>query len=255
MNILKRPWGVMHYSASGPADAPAVVFANSLGTDLRVWDALVPLLPTGLRLLRFDKRGHGLSEVGPADGIAGFADDAIALLGAEARGPVVMVGLSIGGLIAQDVAARYPLAGLVLSNTAAKLGTAESWAARIDAVREGGLKSIAGGVMDRWFAPAFQQRAPWRRMMECTDPEGYMAACRALADADLTAQTRALRLPALVIGGDADGASPPDVVKATADLIPDAAFHLLPSGHLPPVEVPEAMAAVLNPFLQRCLNV
>lgn len=255
MEILLRPWGGMHYAVQGAEDGPTAVFVNSLGTDLRVWDALVPLLPKGLRLLRFDKRGHGLSELGPAEGIAGFADDAIALLEAEARGPVVMVGLSIGGLIAQEVAARHPLAGLVLSNTAAKLGTAEGWTARIDAIREGGMAQIADGVMDRWFSPAFTARSPWRRMMECTDPEGYIAACRALAEADLTERTRGLRLPVLVIAGDADGASPPGVVKAAADLIPGAAFHLIPSGHLPPVEAPEAMAAILNPFLQRCLHV
>lgn len=255
MHVLMRPWGAMHYSATGPTDAPAVVFANSLGTDFRVWDALLPLLPKGLRLVRFDKRGHGLSQRGPDEGIEGFAEDAIALINAQTRGPVVFVGLSIGGLIAQAVAARYPLAGLVLSNTAAKLGTAESWTARVDAIRAGGMEAIAEGVMERWFSPTFHARAPWQRMLECTDPQGYIAACRALAQADLTKTTRALRLPTLVIGGDADGASPPEVVRATAALIPDAEFHLIASGHLPPVEAPIAMAAILNPFLERCLHV
>ncbi|WP_435169750.1 3-oxoadipate enol-lactonase [Falsirhodobacter sp. 1013] len=261
MHALMRPWGVLHYTVSGPEEWPAVVFANSLGTDLRLWDALLPLLPAGFRLIRHDKRGHGLSDNGPAEGIDGLAEDAIALIEQVARGPVVFVGLSIGGLIAQRVAALRPdlLRGLVLSNTAAKLGTAESWTARIDAVRANGMGSIAPAVMERWFAPAFlsrPERALWQRMMERTDPEGYVAACRALAGADLTETTRALRLPTLVIGGGADGASPPEVVEATAALIDGAAFHLIPdTGHLPPVEAPRAMADLLIPFLQKVSHV
>ncbi|WP_128255369.1 3-oxoadipate enol-lactonase [Falsirhodobacter deserti] len=261
MQALMRPWGVMHYAASGPEDGPAVVFANSLGTDLRLWDALLPLLPAGLRLIRYDKRGHGLSDAGPDDGIEGLAQDVAALIEHAARGPVVLVGLSIGGLIAQQVAATRPdlLRGLVLSNTAAKLGTAESWQARITAVRENGMAAIAPAVMERWFAPAFldrPERALWQRMMERTDPDGYVAACRALAAADLTASTRALRLPTIVIGGSADGASPPAVVEATAALIEGASFHMIPdTGHLPPVEAPRAMADILTPFLQRIFHV
>lgn len=255
MQVLMRPWGAMHYTASGSADAPAVVFANSLGTDLRLWDALLPLLPAGLRLVRYDKRGHGLSDLGPAEGIEGLADDALALMDHAVRGPVVFVGLSIGGMIAQAVAARRPLAGLVLSNTAAKMGTAESWAARVDAVRQGGLASISGAVMERWFAPGFAPVNPWQRMMERTDPEGYVAACLALAGADLTTSTRGLRMPTLVIGGGADGASPPDVVRGVAALIDGATYHEIPAtGHLPPVEAPEAMAAILNPFLRKVLT-
>lgn len=252
MQVLTRPWGAMHYRTDG--DGPAVVFANSLGTDLRLWDAVLPLLP-GIRAIRFDKRGHGLSDVGPEEGIDGFADDAAALIEAVADGPVVFVGLSIGGMIGQALAARRPdlVRALVLSNTAAKMGTAEAWAARIAAVQAGGMAAITDAVMERWFAPAFRATpalAPWRNMLRRTDAAGYCSACAAIAGADLTPTTSALRLPTLAIVGDQDGASPPDLVRATAEMVPGAAFHVIPgAGHLPCVETPSQWAALVAPFL------
>ena len=255
MQVLTRPWGAMHYCDQGPKDGPVLVFANSLGTDLRLWDALLPHLPSGLRLLRYDKRGHGLSDAGGAAAIEDLADDAIALIEAAAPGPVVFVGLSIGGLIAQAVAARRPdlIRALVLSNTAARIGTADTWQARIAAVNTDGLASIADAVMERWFAPGFRATpdlALWRNMLIRTPAPGYTAACAAIAATDLTTATAALRLPALVIAGEADGATPPDLVQATAALIPGAAFHILPgAGHLPCVEAPAAYAALLTRFL------
>ena len=253
MQVLTRPWGAMHYQVQG--DGPAVVFANSLGTDLRLWDAVLPLLP-GIRAIRFDERGHGLSARGPQDGIDGFADDAAALIEAVAGGPVVFVGLSIGGMIGQALAARRPdlVRALVLSNTAARMGTPESWAARISAVRAGGIESIGDAVMERWFGPTFRATPDlslWRTMLTRTDADGYSTACAALADADLTAATAQLTLPVLAIAGDQDGASPPDLVRGTADLIPGAAFHIIPgAGHLPCVETPAAWAALVAPFLK-----
>lgn len=256
MDTLTRPWGEMHWRRDGAEDGPVVVFANSLGTDLRLWDRVLPQLPQGLRFLRFDKRGHGVSDVGGPCTIGDLADDAIALIEAQAKAPVIFVGLSIGGLVAQSVASRRPdlVRALVLSNTAARLGTAESWQARIDAVTAGGIAAIADAVMERWFAPAFRATpalALWRNMLIRTPAPGYTAACAALAAADLTEATRRLRLPTLVIAGGEDGASPPEVVRATADLIPGAAFHLIRgAGHLPCVEAPKAFADVLSPFLQ-----
>lgn len=256
MQALTRPYGVLHYRVDGPAEAPAVVFANSLGTDLRLWDAVLPLLPPDLRYIRYDKQGHGLSTLGEGDDIADQAGDAIALIEAIAGKPVVFVGLSIGGLIAQTVASLRPdlVRALVLSNTAARLGTVESWQARIDAVASQGLESIADGIMERWFAPAFRATpalALWRSMLVRTPADGYIAACKALSRADRRAETAALRLPTLAIAGDADGASPAELVKATADLIPGAACHVIPgTGHLPCVENPAAYAAILSPFLR-----
>lgn len=259
MQALPRPWGVMHYRVDGPDAAPAVVFANSLGTDLRLWDAVLPLLP-GIRAIRYDKRGHGLSDASAAVSMAELAEDAAALIEAVAAGPVVFVGLSIGGMIGQQLAALRPdlLRGLVLSNTAARMGTPESWQDRIATVRAGGTGAIADAVMQRWFAPAFRATpalALWRNMLARSDAAGYAAACAAIADADLTASTAALRLPALVIAGDQDGASPPELVAATAALIPGAAFHTLcGAGHLPPVETPADWAALVAPFVQAQLR-
>ncbi|GGH59188.1 3-oxoadipate enol-lactonase [Frigidibacter albus] len=256
MQALTRPFGALHLQVDGPVGAPAVIFANSLGTDLRLWDRVLPLLPQGLRYIRYDKRGHGLSSLGGGAVIDDHAEDAIAVIEEVAGGPVIFVGLSIGGLIGQVVASRRPdlVRAMVLSNTAAKLGTADSWQARIDAVEAGGLDSIADAVMERWFAPAFRATpdlALWCAMMARTPAKGYIAACQALADADQTEATRALRLPVLVIAGSEDGASPAAVVKATADLIPGAAFHEIPgAGHLPCVEAPAEWAALVAPFLK-----
>lgn len=256
MQVLSRPWGAMHYRDDGPRDGPALVFANSLGTDLRLWDALVPHLPAGLRLIRYDKPGHGLSEDGGAVTIASLAEDAAALIGATAARPVIFVGLSIGGLIGQALAAARPglVRALVLSNTAARIGTPEGWAERIAAVTAGGTGAIAEAVMQRWFAPAFRATpalALWRTMLARTPAAGYVAACAAIAAADLTGAARSLRLPTLVIAGAEDGATPPDLVGATASLIAGAAFHLIPgAGHLPCIEKPNAYAALLNEFMK-----
>lgn len=252
MQVLTRPWGAMHYRVDG--DGPPVVFANSLGTDVRLWDPVLPALPR-IRAIRYDKRGHGLSDRGPQDGIDGLADDAAALIEAVANGPVVFVGLSIGGMIGQALADRRPdlVRALVLSNTAARMGTSAAWAARIAAVQAGGMASIGDAVMDRWFAPAFRATpalAPWRNMLVRTDPQGYCAACAAIAGADLTDRTARLRLPVLAIAGDQDGASPPGLVRATADLIAGAAFHTISgAGHLPCVETPADWAALVAPFV------
>ncbi len=255
MQVLTRPWGAMHYRVDGPAGGVPVVFANSLGTDLRLWDAVLPLLP-GIRAIRFDKRGHGLSDRSGPHGVADLAEDAAVLIEAVAGGPVVFAGLSVGGCIGQALAAARPelVRALVLSNTAACMGTAESWQARIDAIAMGGLESIADAVMERWFAPGFRAspaQVLWRNMLARTDAQGYVETCRALAVCDLTASTAGLRLPALVIAGGQDGASSPGLVYDTAALIAGARFHLIEeAGHLPCVETPGPWAEVTAAFLK-----
>lgn len=262
MRALAANGITLHLAETGDARGPAVVFANSLGTDLRLWDALLPLLPPGLRVIRFDLRGHGLSDC--PDGPYGMEDltaDAAGLIDALSCGPVVLVGLSIGGMIGQMLAATRPdlVRALVLSNTAPRMGTPEMWAARSAAIRAGGLAAMQDAILDRWFGPAFRHRPEarlWGAMLTRTPVAGYLGCCAAIARADLTAATAALRLPTLVIGGAEDGASPPETVRAMAAAIPGATCHIIPgAGHLPCVEDPAAYAAVLGPFLKEHANV
>jgi 3-oxoadipate enol-lactonase len=247
----------LHVDMRGPDGAPAVVFSNSLGTDLRLWDALLAHLPTGLRLVRYDTRGHGLSACAPGDwSIRDLAQDAAALIDALGLGPVVFVGLSMGGMIGQQLAADRPdlVRALVLSNTAARMGDAALWHDRIAAIRVNGLGVLAPAILDRWFGPAFRPRpeaALWGAMLTRTPPEGYLACCKAIAGADLTDSTARLRLPVLAIAGAKDGACPPAMVAATAALIPGAITQTLAGvGHLPCVEAPTAYATLLQPFLE-----
>jgi len=239
------------------ADAPTVIFANSLGTRLELWDAVLPHLPADLRIVRFDLRGHGLSDAPPAPYAMGtLVSDAEAVCDAFDVQNALFVGLSIGGQIAQALAVKRPdiVRTLVLSNTAAKIGTRAMWEERIAAVRQQGLAAMADGVMERWFSRAFRESAavrPWREMLVSIPAEGYAGCCAAIAGTDLLTPTSELRLPALVIAGTEDAATPPDLVRETADLIPGARFELMRgAGHLPCVEAPEAYAALLRRFMR-----
>lgn len=232
-----------------PGAGPGVAFANSLGTDLRLWDATCAALPPDMPLLRCDIRGHGLSD-GPPATIEDHAADLAALMDRAGLARAVVCGVSMGGMVAQALAAARPdLAGaVVLACTGTRIGTPEAWQARIDAVRRDGLPAIAEAVLGRWFAPAWRAANPeadrgWRLMLERTPPEGYARACAAIAAADLGAAAGGLDLPAICLAGSRDGATPPSVVEALAAAIPGAVLEVLDDvGHLPPIEAPAAMA-------------
>jgi 3-oxoadipate enol-lactonase len=256
MDVLRFDDVALHVQVSGPEDGPPVVFANSLGTDLRLWDGVVAALPPGLRVIRYDKRGHGLSSCPAAPYAMGaLVRDAERVMDALEVRDAAYVGLSIGGLIAQGLAAKRLdlVRAVVLSNTGAKIGTRAMWDERIAQVRVGGLVSMSDAIMERWFSQAFRESdavIPWRRMVETCPEDGYAGCSAAIAGTDFYTTTAALRLPALVIAGDRDGATPPDLVRELADLIPGARFELMRGvGHLPCVERPDDYAALLVQFL------
>ena len=250
--------GITHWREAGPPDAPPVVLVNSLGTDCRLWDEVAAGLSDSWRVIGYDKRGHGLSDcpAGPCR-IADYTDDLLALADQIGLRRFSLVGLSIGGLIGQDLASRHPgrLSALVLADTAPKVGTAESWAARIAAVQEGGLAAIADAVMQRWFTPAFHESRPddlagWRTMLLRQPAQGYIAACEALRDADLTGSIGAIAAPTLVVCGDDDQSTPPELVREAASRIPDARFELIAGcGHIPPAEQPGRLTALIREHL------
>ncbi|MDR3493672.1 MAG: 3-oxoadipate enol-lactonase [Ancalomicrobiaceae bacterium] len=255
MPCLQRPWGHMHYRSRGSSGGPAVVFVNSLGTDLRMWDAVIDRLPA-LRSIAFDKRGHGLSAT-PADGwtIEDLADDVAALIEALAVKKAVVVGCSVGGLVAQAIAARRPelLAGIVISNSAAKIGTPDSWQARIDTISTDGLAAIVDTVMSVWFPQSYRDGVDWlawRTMFLRADLAGYIGTCRALAAADFRDSSSEITLPVLVIGGTEDKSTLPEVVAGLAGSIPGARLAMLEgSGHIPAIDNPGVTAGLIADFL------
>ncbi|XDA97204.1 3-oxoadipate enol-lactonase [Sulfitobacter sp. LCG007] len=247
----------VHYRIDGPDDGAPVVFANSLGTDLRLWDAVLPLLPEGFRYIRYDKRGHGLTTCPdapyPMGTLVGDAEKLLDHLGVK---DCVFVGLSIGGMIAQGLAVKRLdlVRAVVLSNTAAKIGTPAMWDDRIEGVRAGGIEALADAVMERWFSATFRATPDlelWRNMLVRQDPRGYIGCSAAISNTDFFTTTASLRLPALGIAGSEDGSTPPDLVRETMGLIPGSRFHLIRgAGHLPCVEKPEEYARVLTDFLR-----
>lgn len=261
MDFIETGAGSLHMRAEGPEGARAVLFVNSLGTDFRIWDRVLPLLPAGLRILRFDKRGHGLSDCPPRGdwGMADLVADAAAVLDAAGAKGAVVVGLSIGGLIGQGLAAERPdlVHGLVLMDTAAKIGAPDMWESRIAAIEAGGVEGVADAVMERWFSRAFRsgrkgELALWRNMLTRTTLTGYLGCCEAIRDTDLRESTSLLRLPVMALCGDEDGSTPPDLVRETAALVPGAEYHLIRgAGHLPCIEQPEMTAQHLTAFMRR----
>ncbi|CUH50123.1 3-oxoadipate enol-lactonase [Ruegeria atlantica] len=246
----------IHYRVDGDPGGAPIVFANSLGTDLRLWDDLLPHLPAGLRIIRFDKRGHGLSSQPPAPySMGALVRDTEDLLDFLEVRDCVFVGLSIGGLIGQGLAVKRldQVRALVLSNTAAKIGIPSIWQDRMDAVQKGGIEALADATMERWFSKAFRaspEHLLWRNMMVRQPVDGYLGCCAAISGTDFYTPTSDLRLPTLGIAGSEDGSTPPDLVRETVDLIPGSRFELMRrAGHLPCVEQPAEYAALLHSFL------
>lgn len=250
---------VHRYVVEGPEKAPAIVFSNSLGTDLRIWDAVVARLCDRFRTVQSDKRGHGLTDIPSRPcAINDYVEDLVALLNVLAIGDTVICGVSIGGMIAQAFTAAHPdrVKALILCDTGMRIGPQSMWDERIATIRKSGLAGIAATTMGRWFTQAFRDTSTadlkgYTNMLLRTPVEGYTAACYALRDADLSESARSIRKPTLVVCGDQDVATPPDLGRSLAAAIPAARFSLIKNAaHLPCVEQPDALSHMIVQFLK-----
>jgi 3-oxoadipate enol-lactonase len=249
---------VVHYELGGRPDGPVVLFANSLGTNFHVWDAQAAALADRFRVLRYDMRGHGLTDCPPGPyTIAQLGDDARALLDALRIEAAHVVGLSIGGLVAQRLAATAPgrVRSLVLCDTANVIGPPGRWDERIAAVAKDGIESIAEAVLKVWFTPGFLAAQPdiargVANMLIRTPREGYIACCHALREADLRADDARIDCPTLVVVGDQDASTSPAVARELCAAIKGAWLEIIPqAAHIPTIEQPAALNRLLLDFL------
>ncbi|MEP4032478.1 3-oxoadipate enol-lactonase [Roseibium polysiphoniae] len=259
MNMIRVNGQVLHFADTGEPNLPVLVFANSLGTDFRIWDRVCAQLAEKFRLVRYDKRGHGLSTA-PASPYAmdDHVDDLTALLDALKLTSVILVGLSVGGQIAQGIALKRPelVQALVLCDTAVKIGDQKTWTARMEAIDAGGIEVLAEAILERWFSADFRtQRADelegWRAMLVRTPRQGYLGTCAAIRGADFTPQAAQLKLPVLCVCGTEDLATTPELVQATAGLIENARYvPIKGAGHLPCIEFPDELVGAMTDFFQ-----
>ena len=241
---------------------PAVVLSHALGADIHMWDGVAARLASRFTVIRYDHRGHGQSEApaGPYT-MDMLADDCAGVIREYAKGPTHLVGLSMGGMMAQAFAARHPqlARSIVVANAASHYDDAARamWQARIDTVQDKGMAAIADASMQRWFTASFRADgdgdgarlvARCKAQLEKTDPLGYAASCHAVSNIDFRRSNTTIGCPALVIVGLQDEATPLACSQAIADSIAGSQLRTLDAAHISAVEQPEAFADLLIDF-------
>jgi 3-oxoadipate enol-lactonase len=259
MAFVKIDKAVHHYVVEGDRKKPALVFSNSLGTDLCIWDAMVSRLASNFYVIRYDKRGHGLSDVTESPySIDGLARDLDGLLDALSINSAVVCGISVGGLIAQGLALNHSerVRALILCDTGARIGSTESWDQRIATVQAGGLQALEAVSMERWFTQTFRERFPvdvrgYSNMLLRTTTAGYLGTCYALRDADFRQDATRIDRPTLVLCGHQDIATPPELGQELARLVPRAQFaQIQEAAHLICIEQPDAVVERMMQFFR-----
>jgi 3-oxoadipate enol-lactonase len=249
----------IHVEVEGKADAPVLMFSNSLGTNLHMWDEQAEALAKKYRIVRYDQRGHGKS--GAPEGaysIERLGRDVLAILDALEIPRVNFCGLSMGGMTGMWLARMAPerFDKMIFANTAPKSQTPDSWNARIRTVRAKGLEAIADAVLGIWFTKEFREKeasrvARMRAMMVANDPAGYVGCCAAVRDMDQRWAIGDIKLPSLIIAGRGDNATPLKDSEFMADRIAGAEIVVLDAAHISNVEQGVAFTRALEQFLAK----
>ena len=247
----------LNVAIEGRDGAPVLMFSNSLGTDLRMWDEQVAALAPRFRILRYDRRGHGKSGVpkGPYT-MERLGRDVLAILDALEIERVNWCGVSMGGMVGQWLGANAPqrIDRLVLSNTSAWYPDKTPWNDRIRTVQEVGLAGMVDANMSRWFTAGFRERSPqaiarMKEMFVATPVAGYIACCEAVRDMDFRDSNPRITAPTLVIVGAQDPATPPAAGEAIHKAIKGSQIASIDASHIANVEQPKAYTETLLKFL------
>jgi 3-oxoadipate enol-lactonase len=251
----------LRIALQGVSQGVPVVMSHALGLDLSMWDGLAAELAAGHPVLRYDHRGHGGSAPQPEPAtLDQLVDDAARVIREWGRGPVVFIGLSMGGMVGQGLAIRHPdlVRGLVLANTTARYPEAAqtAWTQRIAAVQQGGMPAIVEMVLQRYLSEGFRAANPAftqalrEQILRC-DPQSYAACCHAIRVVDWLEQLPAVKAPTLVIAGGQDAGATPEMAKQIAERIPGAELQVFDeASHLSVAEVPEKFAAAVGSLLR-----
>ncbi len=247
----------INVEVEGPASAPALMLSNSLGTNLHMWDAQTPEFAKHFRVIRYDRRGHGGSDVpaGPYS-MERFGRDVIAVLDALDIEKTNWCGLSMGGMVGQWLGANAPdrMEKLVLSNTHSHYPDKAPWNDRIKFVDEKGLGQLVDANMQRWFTEGFRKRAPetiahMKKMFVATDPKGYIGCCQAIMAMDMRPSNPSISAPTMVIVGVQDAATPPAAGEAIQKQITGAQLFSIDAAHISNMEQPQAYTKAVLDFL------
>lgn len=258
MPIAATDLGTFFYRLDGPSQAPVLVLAHSLGQDHTMWDAQATDLATRFRVLRYDLRGHGASQVAPGDySVDRLGRDVLALADSLGIDRFAFCGLSIGGMIGQWLGANAAgrLTHLILANTSPRVADPSAMETRRRTVLEHGMSAVVDAALGRFFSPAFVAASPdvvahARRVLLATDPTGYAGCCAAVRDMDQRDAIGQITVPTLVVSGDLDQSMPwADHGQVLATSIPRARVVRLPAAHLSNLERPRAFAAAVWDFL------
>ena len=253
----------LHYTVreprSGGAPRHTWVFSHALGSDQSMWDPIANSLAADSRVVCYDHRGQGGSEAPPAPySIPQLAEDAERLLAEIDAGPVIWVGLSMGGMVGQELALAHPerLRALVVANATSGYPPEgrKLWEERIAAIESQGLEAIADGAMQRWFSDNYRARQPaalarWRRRLVSTSREGYLGSTHAVMNMDTGPRLGRIRVPTLVVAGSLDQGTPVAMSRTIAEGIPGAKLVVLEgAAHLSAIEQPQAFEQALREF-------
>jgi len=245
-----------NYKIQGTPNSPVLVFSNSLGSDMGMWDELIPYLLPYFRVLQYDTRGHGGSEVPNGEyTIAQLGEDVINLLDDLNIDKAYFCGLSMGGLIGQWLGIHRPerLHKLIISNTDSKIGNEERWNDRIKTISSEGMEAIVEATLGKWFTDAFRKENPKRvnetkAVFLANNPDGYCGCCAAIRDADFRKEINGISVDTLIITGDEDEVTNVASAEKVQELIPNAQLKVFHARHLASTELPEKYAETLIDF-------